>query len=122
MLWWAASIPVYTGVKSALIDQHGFEDAPLCHVASSVASGFAGTFVSCPMDVVKTRLQNQDQAAPRFRNTAHCFCQIVADEGPAALWRGLVPRYARLGPWQLIFFVIYEQALKLTTGATYDRG
>lgn len=30
-------------------------------------------------------------------------------EGPLALYKGFVPAYARLGPWQLVFFLTFEK-------------
>jgi len=44
-----------------------------------------------------------------------CLRQTAAKEGPLALWKGFGPTWARLGPWQLTFWVSFEQ-LRLATG------
>ena len=38
-----------------------------------------------------------------------CFQKVVRNEGPLALYKGFLPGWARLGPWQLVFWVSYEQ-------------
>ena len=41
--------------------------------------------------------------------------QVVATEGPMALYKGFMPGWLRLGPWQLVFWCSYEQ-LRIQTG------
>jgi solute carrier family 25 uncoupling protein 27 len=41
--------------------------------------------------------------------------KVIAHEGPLALYKGFVPGWLRLGPWQLTFWVSYEQ-LRIATG------
>jgi solute carrier family 25 uncoupling protein 27 len=41
--------------------------------------------------------------------------KVIAHEGPMALYKGFVPGWLRLGPWQLTFWVAYEQ-LRIATG------
>lgn len=36
-------------------------------------------------------------------------------EGALALYKGLLPAYMRLGPWQLVFFVTFEEINKLAS-------
>ena len=110
-----------------------FGDTTPAHVAASAAaSGLAATLASQPIDVVKTRMQTQVSlgagagsgagawAAAPYRGAMHCLWRVAATEGPRGLLRGFLPRYARLGPWQLIFFVTFEKMLWLTGGRSFS--
>jgi solute carrier family 25 protein 14/30 len=37
-----------------------------------------------------------------------------------ALYRGFVPSFMRMGPWNVIFFVVYEQLKKLNFNSCKD--
>ncbi|KXZ45470.1 hypothetical protein GPECTOR_54g211 [Gonium pectorale] len=84
------------------------------HTASSVCSGFFASVVSVPADVVKTRMMSQDAAAPLYRSSVDCLVKSVRAEGVLALYKGFFPTWARLGPWQLVFWTSYEQMRKTT--------
>ena len=38
-----------------------------------------------------------------------CLVKTVKIEGLKALWKGFFPTWARLGPWQFVFWVSYEK-------------
>lgn len=48
-----------------------------------------------PFDVIKTRMQSL-AAKTEYKNLFHCGWRIVKEEGVATLWKGTVPRLARL--------------------------
>ena len=48
-----------------------------------------------PFDVIKTRMQSLS-AKQEYKNLFHCGWRIVKEEGVATLWKGSVPRLARL--------------------------
>lgn len=53
---------------------------------------------------------NQRQGGDKlYRGMLDCLVKTVRSEGVLALYKGFLPAYARLGPWQLVFFVSYEQ-------------
>ncbi|GLC71627.1 hypothetical protein PLESTF_001142800 [Pleodorina starrii] len=79
------------------------------HTAASVCSGFFASVVSVPADVVKTRMMSQDPASPAYRSSLDCLVKSVRAEGLMALYKGFFPTWARLGPWQLVFWTSYEQ-------------
>ncbi|KAH7292887.1 hypothetical protein KP509_28G002700 [Ceratopteris richardii] len=90
------------------------EDNIYAHVLASMMSGLCATALSCPADVIKTRIMNQapqtnDGKPLVYKNSIHCLMKTVRTEGVMALWKGFFPTWARLGPWQLIFWVSYEQ-------------
>lgn len=39
--------------------------------------------------------------------------QTVRHEGLMALYKGFIPTWVRMGPWNIIFFVTYEQMKRL---------
>ena len=83
------------------------------HVLSSMCSGIVSAAVSTPADVVKTRLMSQDPNSPHFRGMLDCFRKTAAAEGFRGLYKGFLPTWARLGPWQLTFWVTFEQLRQL---------
>lgn len=76
---------------------------------AGAASGFvAGVFV-CPLDVIKTRFQAKS-ANYRYSGFFNAFQTIIRDEGPASLFRGVVPVTIGYLPTWAIYFTIYERA------------
>jgi solute carrier family 25 uncoupling protein 27 len=79
-----------------------------------VMSGLSATILSCPADVVKTRMMNQAAGVAVYRNSLDCLTKTVKAEGAMALWKGFFPTWTRLGPWQFVVWVSYEQFRRLT--------
>lgn len=76
---------------------------------SGAASGFvAGVFV-CPLDVIKTRFQAKS-ANYKYTGFFNAFKTIIRDEGPSALFRGVVPVTIGYLPTWAIYFTVYERA------------
>merc|ERR1740133_68793 len=100
------SVVVYTG------------DNLLCHLCSAICSGFVASLCSTPADVAKSCIMSQTALADGtmpYSGTLDCWKKVVANEGPAALYKGFLPGWLRLGPWQLVFWCSYEQ-LRIVTG------
>ncbi|ROV87683.1 hypothetical protein VMCG_10556 [Cytospora schulzeri] len=73
----------------------------------SMAGAF-GAFMVYPIDLVKTRMQNQRSAAPGnqlYNNSIDCFRKVVRNEGFLGLYSGVVPQLIGVAP---------EKAIKLT--------
>lgn len=47
-----------------------------------------------------------------------CLMAILKNEGPMTLFRGFLPTYIRLGPWQVVFFTSFERISLLLGGST----
>lgn len=47
-----------------------------------------------------------------YTGTLDCFIQTFRNEGFWAFYKGFIPTLFRLGPWNIIFFVTYEQLKK----------
>jgi solute carrier family 25 uncoupling protein 27 len=90
-------------------------------VVGSLVSGLVSALVSTPLDVVKTRLMTQPATpgAPRlYSGTLDCFVKTARAEGLGGMYKGFTPTYTRLAPWQLVFFVAFEQANRALHGST----
>lgn len=102
----------YDQTKRFIINHEICKDNALAHTMASVASGLCATTLSCPADVVKTRMMNQasvDKSETLYRTSFDCLVKTVKFEGIMALWKGFFPTWARLGPWQFVFWVSYER-------------
>jgi solute carrier family 25 uncoupling protein 27 len=79
---------------------------------------FVASVVSCPADVVKTRMMNQrlsQGGTITYRSSLDCLVKTARTEGISGLYKGFLPTWARLGPWQFTFWVCYER-LRIWTG------
>ncbi|PRP79405.1 hypothetical protein PROFUN_05294 [Planoprotostelium fungivorum] len=73
-----------------------------------VMGGIAGIIGACstfPLDMVKTRMQNQRGAVRQYNGVLDCFRKIIAAEGVRGLYRGLPAQLVGITP---------EKAIKLT--------
>jgi hypothetical protein len=89
------------------------------HVCASLMSGFIASCVSAPFDVVKTRIMNQPAESKMYSGPIDCVMKTVRSEGVAALYKGFIPTYLRLAPWQMIFFVTAEQFSLAICGCSF---
>ena len=85
-------------------------EGPLIHFCSSICSGFAAAICCTPADVIKSRLMKTNS---EYKGILDCFTKTVKNEGPGALYKGFIPVWLRLAPWQIIFWTSYEQLRKL---------
>jgi len=111
-------LPVYDWTKSRLLST-GVKDGPACHLFSSILAGLSACLASNPVDVVRTRMMVQKKiyqmnidGATRIYHTSavRCGMDMVQTEGVGSLYKGFFPAFARMGPWNVIFFVVYEWA------------
>ncbi|XP_058401607.1 putative mitochondrial transporter UCP3 isoform X2 [Diceros bicornis minor] len=78
-----------------------------CHFVSAFGAGFCATVVASPVDVVKTRYMNSPPG--QYHSPLDCMLKMVAHEGPTAFYKGFTPSFLRLGSWNVVMFVTYEQ-------------
>ena len=106
----------YDHAKHFVIRNRISEDNIYAHTLASVISGLSATTLSCPADVVKTRMMSQAVGKGEkivYTNSFDCLIKTVKVEGLSALWKGFFPTWARLGPWQFVFWVSYEKLRQL---------
>lgn len=76
--------------------------------ALGAVAGAFGAFMVYPIDLVKTRLQNQRGAQPGqrlYKNSIDCFQKVFRNEGLRGLYSGVLPQLVGVAP---------EKAIKLT--------
>ncbi|XP_069664782.1 putative mitochondrial transporter UCP3 isoform X1 [Haliaeetus albicilla] len=97
----------YDLIKDALLRAHLMTDNVPCHFVAAFGAGFCATVVASPVDVVKTRYMN---AGPgQYRNVLSCFLALLMQDGLAGFYKGFIPSFLRLGSWNVVMFVSYEQ-------------
>ncbi|NXL50823.1 UCP3 protein, partial [Podilymbus podiceps] len=97
----------YDLIKEALLRAQLMADNVPCHFVAAFGAGFCATVVASPVDVVKTRYMN---AGPgQYRNVLSCLLALLMQDGLAGLYKGFVPSFLRLGSWNVVMFVTYEQ-------------
>ena len=98
----------YSYFKNLLkADPFRLTEGILLHFDASMLAGILVTIASLPLDIAKTRIQNQKDA--KYKDTPHVMGHIIKNEGFFALWKGLTPYYLRLGPHTVLTLMFYEQ-------------
>lgn len=125
-------LPAYDIIKKHILKSGYLGDTKETHFVSSFLAGLAGALASNPIDVCKTRMMNQKNIKVQSVNTPgavgavtgssppviytsslDCLVRTVRTEGVMALYKGFIPNWLRLGPWNIIFFMTYEQLKKV---------
>lgn len=72
-------------------------------------AGTTAAAVTCPLDVIRTRMMSQATGSERmFNNAFDCVAKTVRKEGVRAMFRGITPRCLLIGPSSAVFFLAYE--------------
>ncbi|XP_024215288.1 mitochondrial uncoupling protein Bmcp isoform X3 [Halyomorpha halys] len=85
----AVELPIYDFCKHCLKSKIG--DSVSNHFISSFIASLGTAVASTPLDVLRT----------------------VKNEGIMALYKGFIPTWIRMGPWNIIFFITFEQFKKI---------
>jgi solute carrier family 25 folate transporter 32 len=102
------------------------------HAVSGAAGGFASGVVTCPLDVIKVRLQSQGSLIPvrlgplrlnplraakssrshrgLYRGFFHTVRLIWREEGVRGMYRGMGPLLLGYLPTWGIYFTVYQQS------------
>lgn len=116
------SLAMYAQTKAWLTDPNGhfrLDNGIVTSTITTLSSALVSTLISAPADVVKTRLMNQDGASKmQYTGFIDCLVKTVKAEGPSSLFKGMVPNFTRILPWQVVFFATYEQISERVTGDT----
>nr|AKN21592.1 slc25a-24 [Schmidtea mediterranea] len=111
-------LPTYDFTKGKLITEQILLDNVYCHFASSLVAATFGTCVSCPVEVIRTRLMNQSNIDSnsvnyKYKSALDCLKKTIRNERIFALWKGFIPTWYRIGPWNIIFFLTHEKIKKV---------
>ncbi|XP_066574482.1 mitochondrial brown fat uncoupling protein 1 [Amia ocellicauda] len=97
----------YDIIKEAILNHKLLTDNLPCHFVSAFGAGFCTTVIASPVDVVKTRYMNSPPG--QYTSALNCAWTMLTKEGPTAFYKGFVPSFLRLGSWNVVMFVSYEQ-------------
>lgn len=90
-----------------------FGKRELSNVEATGLGVFVGAIAATatnPFDVIKTRFMTQGTGSERkYYSITQCVRRIIAEEGVAALWRGLLARVLWVGPGSGITLAVYER-------------
>ncbi|MBN3315494.1 S2536 protein, partial [Atractosteus spatula] len=107
----------------------------LVHLFAGGCGGTVGAILTCPLEVVKTRLQSSsvtlyisevqlstvngasvNRVARVSPGPLHCLKLILEKEGPRSLFRGLGPNLVGVAPSRAIYFAAYSNAKEKLNG------
>ncbi|XP_032690069.1 congested-like trachea protein isoform X1 [Odontomachus brunneus] len=97
-----------------LKEQFTPEGGKLSLLATIAAGGFAGIanwLVGMPPDILKSRLQTAPEGTYK-KGIREVFVKLMKNEGPAALYKGVVPVMLRAFPANAACFMGFEVAMK----------
>ncbi|XP_068173871.1 solute carrier family 25 member 36-A-like isoform X1 [Antennarius striatus] len=105
----------------------------LVHLFAGGCGGTVGAILTCPLEVLKTRLQSSTitlyvsgvhlsavngasvaRVAPP--GPLHCLKLILEKEGPRSLFRGLGPNLVGVAPSRAIYFAVYSTSKEKLNG------
>ena len=74
-----------------------------------MASSTSAMLVTYPLNLVRTRLQASGMPGqPTYSGPVECAGKILAKEGFAGLYRGLVPNLAKVLPATSVSYAVYD--------------
>ncbi|XP_017164149.1 mitochondrial uncoupling protein 3-like isoform X3 [Poecilia reticulata] len=109
----------YDFIKDFLLTSTPLSDNLPCHFVSAFGAGLCTTVIASPVDVVKTRYMNSTLG--QYSSVLNCAAAMMAKEGPLAFYKGFTPSFLRLGSWNVVMFVTYEQLKRGLMAANHSR-
>jgi len=114
-LWWNGGFFGSIYQVRALLPKADSPQAQLLNnFISGSVGGFVGTALNTPFDVVKSRIQGSAKVpgvVPKYNWTYPALVTIMREEGPAALYKGFVPKVLRLAPGGGVLLLVVEFTL-----------
>jgi solute carrier family 25 (mitochondrial oxoglutarate transporter), member 11 len=106
-------LATYDQAKEMLLDYKIInENGTLLHLSSAVCSGFIYCLASLPLDITKTRMQNQlplPDGSLKYTSVGNALLKIPRNEGLFALWKGFPAYFARGGGHTIFMFLFVEK-------------
>uniref|UniRef100_H3D2M0 Dicarboxylate carrier UCP2 n=1 Tax=Tetraodon nigroviridis TaxID=99883 RepID=H3D2M0_TETNG len=107
----------YDLIKDTLLRSTPLTDNLPCHFVSAFGAGLCTTVIASPVDVVKTRYMNSPPG--QYRGVLNCAASMLTKEGPSSFYKGFMPSFLRLGSWNVVMFVTYEQLKRAMMAANH---
>jgi len=108
---------VLNGTKMACYDQIKQSIVKIGVIPSGIPTQFcaafgAGFFMAttvAPFDMIRTKLMSQPLHKKIYSGFIDCFFKLLSERGPAGLYAGFIPIWARFAPTTCLQLVIFEQ-------------
>ena len=113
MLLNAGQLAVYSEAKTRVNKYTGMEGLRLQFVSAFIGAT-AAVALSCPADVLKSRIQNA--AVGEATGLMAVAGNLVKTEGVFAFWKGSAPMIIKLAPHSVISFIVLDNLTKYLTG------
>ncbi|XP_061684315.1 dicarboxylate carrier SLC25A8-like [Syngnathoides biaculeatus] len=97
----------YDIIKERILQYKMMTDNLPCHFTAAFAAGFCTTVVASPVDVIKTRYMNS--VPGQYGGAINCAFTMLLKEGATAFYKGFMASFLRLGSWNIVMFMSYEQ-------------
>ncbi|XP_077350370.1 dicarboxylate carrier UCP2-like isoform X2 [Festucalex cinctus] len=97
----------YDIIKERILQYKLMTDNMPCHFTAAFAAGFCTTVVASPVDVIKTRYMNS--VPGQYSGAINCAFTMLLKEGATAFYKGFMASFLRLGSWNIVMFMSYEQ-------------
>lgn len=107
----AAELASYDQIKQTVLKHKLVSDGPMCHFGSALGAGFVATVVGSPVDVVKTRYMNAPPGT--YTGVLNCVGKVVSNNGIAGFYNGFWPNFFRIGWFNVVVFVTYENVMRI---------
>lgn len=113
----AIQLSFYENVRSRysrrVQQKHMRQMTPVENLVVGAVTGMLTAAATTPLDVVRTRMMSQSPGSgSAYANALECASKTIKFEGFGALYKGILPRIALIGPSAAVFFVAYEAAKK----------
>uniref|UniRef100_A0A915DZC0 H15 domain-containing protein n=1 Tax=Ditylenchus dipsaci TaxID=166011 RepID=A0A915DZC0_9BILA len=95
--------PHFSGLKTKTLEDAQQQIQRFSFGAMAGACGAASVY---PIDLIKTRMQNQRSNI--YRNSLDCFKKVIKFEGPRGLYRGLVPQLMGIAPEKAVLLFMND--------------
>ncbi|KDN38388.1 mitochondrial carrier [Tilletiaria anomala UBC 951] len=108
----AANFTAYQQLKAWAQKNQGITELPNWQTMMiGLISGALGPFTNAPIDTIKTRIQKASkvEGETALSRVVKVAGDMFRQEGPAAFWKGITPRVARVAPGQSVVFLVYEK-------------
>ena len=109
----AAELASYDQIKQYILQHKILEDGVVAHLVCGLGAGFIATCVGSPVDVLKTRIMSTTNGQPNYSGIGDCLSKTIKNEGFKAFYKGFWANFARIGTWNVIMFMSFEQIKKL---------
>lgn len=96
----------YDQIKHLVMKTGYAKDNLPTHFTCSFLAGGIATFLTMPLDVMKTRMMNAKPG--QYASILACAIDI-GKNGPMGFLKGFIPAFVRLGPHTILTFVFFEQ-------------